>query len=372
MAGGGLHARTTIQYAMEACRGRFPCISCGFGEARRLADVTLHSGFTWDPAWHLRSTTRLLPVHYARPCEVTWLDIDITRRFVAPVVEEQLGEAAKIIDQNVPALTGIRPQAEQIWSTLQTPFELAPRTWLVLDPINVALSPVTGSGSTVTTVLHLRAQTRVVLGARPVAGTRPLPSLTGAAPGPQPAGMRVPFDLELSYEEASLLATRDYGGKTWPVNGRSLTVESIRLAPGDGGRVRIEASIDYRGGMLRNYRGVVLLEGTPRFDAATSTIIVPDLDYILASQDRGLLSRIVERAVHDSIRDRLRDSARFALGPRIAAIKSKMSAALNRQLAPGVHLRGQATAIEPVSVTPLAHVITVRVVATGTAELDLR
>src|SRR5687768_15002625 len=95
MIGAGLHSSTTMKYAMEACRGRFPCISCGFGEARRVVDVRLHSTLVWDPAWRLRSTTRPLPVHYAKRCQVTWLGIDITRRFVAPVVEDQLLETAR-------------------------------------------------------------------------------------------------------------------------------------------------------------------------------------------------------------------------------------------------------------------------------------
>ena len=371
MVGAGLHSSTTVRYAMQACRGRFPCISCGYGEARRLADIKLHTRLHWDPSWRLRSTTTLLPVNYEKPCEVTWLDIDITRRFVAPVVERQLDAAAKLIDRNVPALANIRPQAEQIWTSLQQPTELAPRTWLVLEPIDAALSPISGSGAMIMTTLVLRAQTRVVVGEKPFVLQRPLPSLKSAATA-SPADMRVPFTLELPYEDASRIATRDYAGKTVKVNGKPLTIDSIRFAPSTNGRLLVEATIDYRGGALRNYRGIVYLEGTPRFDPATSSIIVPDLDYSLDPKRRGVLARIAERAAHDSIRRRLRDSARFDLGPRLAEIRGEMNRALTRELAPGVSLRGRAKAIEPVSVTPLANVILVRVVATGAAEVQLR
>lgn len=371
MVGAGLHSSTTVKYAMEACRGRFPCISCGFGEARRVADIKLHTKLDWDPGWRLRSITTLLPVTYARPCEVTWLGIDITRRFVAPRVEAQLEEAARIIDRNVPAMTNIRPQAQQIWASLQTPIELAPRTWLVLEPTEVALSPITGAQATVTTTLALRATTRVVIGEKPVAAQRPLPSLKRASSA-TPAVMRVPFDLELPYDEASRLATRDYGGRTYQVNGRPLTLTSIRLAPSTTpGRMLVEAVIDYRGGRLRNYRGVVFLEGTPVFDPATQTIVFPDLNYSLDPKRRGLFARIAERVIHDSIRARLRESARFTLGPSIAEVRAEITRALTRQLAPGVLLRGRADAIEPKTVTPLANVISMRIVATGVAEVTV-
>jgi hypothetical protein len=371
MFGAGLHSSTTVKYAMEACRGRFPCISCGFGEARRVADIKLHTKLDWDPAWRLRSKTTLLPVNYAKPCQVTWLGIDITRRFVAPRVEAQLEEAARIIDRNVPAMTNIKPQAQQIWSSLQTPVELAPRTWLVLEPIEVGLSPITGANAIVTTTLALRATTRVVVGETPAVAPRPLPALK-PAPTNAPATMRVPFDLQLPYEEASRLATRDYAGRTYKVNGRDLTLSSIKLSPSTAGRVLIEATIDYRGGRLRNYQGVVFLEGTPVFDATSQTIVIPDLDYSLDPKRRGLFARITERVAHESIRARLRETARFPLGPQIAEARAEITRALNRQLAPGVTLRGRADTIEPQSVTPLATVIAVHVVATGAAEVVIR
>ncbi len=370
MLGGGLHASTTMRYAMQACRGRFPCVSCGFREARREAEITLHTKLDWDPSWRLRSRTVLLPVHYPKPCAVTWFDIDITRRFIAPVVEQQLGTAAKIIDRNTPAMTSIRPQAEQIWTAIQTPYELAPRTWLVMEPVDLALTPIQGSGSIATSTLLLRTLTRVVVGAKPATTRKPLPKLRVAAASS--SGVRIPFDLELPYDEASRIATRDYAGRTVQVRGKPLKIESLRLGPSFDGRVSLEATIDYRGGVLRNYRGVVFLEGTPRFDAATATIIVPDLDFSLDPRRRSLFARIVDKAAHASIRDQLRESARFSVRDRFVEVRAEVSRALTRQLARGATLRGQADAIEPVSVTPLTNVISVRVIATGTAEVTLR
>ena len=365
MIGAGLHASTTVKYALEACRGRFPCISCGYGEARREAEIKLQTKLDWDPSWLLRSSTRLLPVHYARPCEVTWLDIDITRRFVAPVVEQQLGAAARIIDASVPSLANIRPQAEQIWTSLQMPTELAPRTWLVLDPSDVALTAISGSGAIATSTLVLRAQTRVVVGDKPVASRKPLPALRMATA--TPGTIRVPADLELPYSEAARLVTT----RKLDINGKPLTIESLRVAPAPNGRVLVEAQIDYRGGLLRNYRGAVFLEGTPRFDRATSRIVVPDLDYSLDPKRRGFLTRIAERAAHDSIRQRLRESAVFDLAPRMKTLRDEITRALNRKLAQGVTMNGRADAIEVHAITPLANVISVRVIATGAAEVTL-
>lgn len=369
MIGGGLHASTTAKYAIEACRGRFPCISCGFGEPRREAQITMHSSFTWDPSWRLRSRTRLLPVNYARPCEVTWLEIDVTRRFIAPVVEKQLGAAAAIIDRNVPALTAIRSEAEQIWAAIQEPAALGPRTWLLLEPIDVALSPISGAGMSVTTTLLLRTRTRVVLGEKPAVSLKPLPPLSSS--GAATSALRVPVDLEVPYDEASRLMSAELVGKQYRIAGNPLRVESVKIGPANEGRLLVEAMIDYRGGPLRNYRGAIYLEGTPHFDPATSHVTFPDLEYSLDPNRRGFIARIVDRAAHEPIRDTLRTHARFHLRPHLDRFRSEVTRALTRQLAPGVQLRGRADAIEPVAVTPLSSGISIRIVATGSAEVDV-
>jgi Domain of unknown function (DUF4403) len=370
MIGPGLHANTVARYRLQACRGRFPCISCGISEPRREAQITLHSKLEWDASWRIKSTTRPLPVGYPKRCNVTWFDFDITRRYIAPEVEKQLTIAARTIDHNVPLLTSIRPQAQQIWSSLQTPVELAPRTWLVLEPVSVALTPIAGAGMIATSTLTLQARTRVVVGNKPAATATPLPPLRVAA---SPAtGIRIPLDLELPYEEASRLISAEFAGKTYKVNKRDLRVESIRIMAGAEGKLLLEAMIDYRGGAMRNYRGLVWLEGTPRFDAATSSVVVPDLDYTLERRRRNPFLQLVERAVHTSLRAELREAAHFAIGPRIEAVRGEIGRALTRRLAPNVFLRGKAEVIQPVSVTPLPTTIAIRILATGAAEVEIR
>jgi hypothetical protein len=87
---------------------------------------------------------------------------------------------------------------------------------------------------------------------------------------------------------------------------------------------------------------------------------------------RGLFQRITERVAHLSIRDRLRESARFDLAPRIAEARSEITRALTRDLAPGATMRGRADAIKPQAVMVLANGISVHIVATGVAEVIIR
>jgi hypothetical protein len=370
MVGAGLHSNTTVRYALEACRGKFPCVSCGFKEARREADITLHTKLEWDPSWRLRSTTTLLPVNYAIPCEVTWLNIDVTKRFVAPVVEQQLNAAAKIIDKNTPALATIRPYAEQVWTSLQTPVELAPRTWLVLEPSEVGLAPITGSGLIVTTTLGLRALTRIVVGDKPVVTRKPLRRSSISRPARRRRRAR-PVRPRAPVRRRHPLHLRRGRGQDLPDRRQAA---DDRLDPARAG---IERQGPDRSDDRLSRRPPAqlqrqdLLEGTPRFDTATSMIVIPDLDYSLDPKRRGFLARIAERAAHDTIRTRLRNSARFPLAPRLNTMREEITRALTRDLARGVTLRGRADTLQPISVTPLANVLLIRMLAIGRAEVGV-
>jgi hypothetical protein len=374
--GSGIHATTTIHFALQGCRRTkkpfsddivmWPCLSCGFGEPMRDAWISLSSHLDWDANWRLRSRTQAMPVDYSsNRCQVTFANIDITDWKIAPIVREQLKQALKTIDGNTPKLTNIRPAAAQVWSALQSPVEIAPRTWLVMEPADVSLGPVTGSGLTVTSMLTLSARTRVVVGERPPVTPKALPALrlSQAAAG----GIRIPFDIELSYDEASRLMTENFGKRNY----EGVAVDSIRISPAADGRVSIELNVDYRLSRLRHYNGPVYLEATPVFDAATRIVSLENLQYTLESRRKNLFVRIADRLAHDTLRARLAKTAHWSVAPQIDTIRGAIASAVTRTLAPGVMMRGRVDAIELRSMTLDASGIVIHALAMGSAEVEI-
>lgn len=375
MIGSGLHAKTTARYALEGCKRTvtpftgavtmWPCVSCGFGEPMREAAIALHSRFEWDAQWRLRSLTTAMPVEFPNRCTVTFFNIDFSSWKLAPLVDAQMRDVAAAIDRNTPQLTNLRPTAQQIWTALQTPVEIAPKTWLVLDPADVALAPLRGSGLNVSSILLLRARTRVIVGERPATTAKPLPPLRS-----EPSGttlIRVPFDLEVPYADASRLLSEQFAHRTYPLGGgATLAVETLRLEPGANGKLVLDAAIHYRGGGMKRYDGIVRLEGLPAFDPATRTVSLASLDYEPRTR------RLADRFAHASVRERLRASARWSIASEIDAVRGAIERGMTRPLSPGVSLRGRIDSLEPSAITPLATAISIRVVATGSAEVDVR
>jgi len=156
---------------------------------------------------------------------------------------------------------------------------------------------------------------------------KPLPPLHVARDAS--AGVRVPFDVELTWDEASRLLTESFGGKSYD----NVHLDSLRLAPGADGKVRVEAQIDYRGGGLKKYHGLVLLDGTPRFDVATNALALDAVDYALDPHRHNPFLRIGDRVAHDALRQRLAQTARWSLAAQIADVRRAIETATTRPLA---------------------------------------
>jgi Domain of unknown function (DUF4403) len=377
MTGNALRATTTVHYAMQGCRRTvkpfinkevmWPCVSCGFfNERMRDAFITIDSSLSWDANWRLRSLTRAQPAQFPNGCRVTFASINIADWKIAPLVNQQLRQLERTIDANTPKLTNIRPQAQQVWTSLRAPQEIAPRTWLVMEPDEVAMAPITGAGLNVASALVLRARTRVVVGDKPAIAAKPLPPLRTV---PATAGgIRVPFGVELSYAEASRLLTESYGRRKY----QDISVDTIALRPGTNGKLAVEVNVDYRASVIKKYKGPVLLEGTPVFDPATRTIALKDLDYALDPKRRSVFLRLADHFAHEGLRARLAEGARWSIAPQIAKIRGEIAKAIVRPLAPGVMLRGRVDDVTPVAIGLRPDAIAIDVVATGAAEVEIR
>lgn len=363
MIGRDLRASTLAHYSIQACRGILGCLSCGVDEPPREARIALSASFTWNADWSLRSATRAEPVTFPNRCEVTALDLDITDRVIGPVVDDQMRRVAAAIDQNTPGVVTIRKNAEQIWSTLQAPYEIAERTWLSFEPIDAGLSPLTGEKLIVNSTLSVTARTRMIVGEKPAGTTAPLPPLKSRALAP---GFRVPFEIHISYGEATLLASRQFAGKTFHIGHDDLRIDTIAITPAAGGKLGVDATIAYK-----RYSGPVHLEGIPRIDGATNSVSVPDLEYALDPAHKTLFLSIVEGVAHDFIRSRLRDAATISLAPHAAEARDAITKALTRPLSSGVQLRGAADAIRAESVVASTDAIVARVVVSGTAGVEI-
>ncbi len=374
--GGRLKASALMRYGIVGCtRVRvpltgeeryFPCIECGVDdEPMRQVRVGLESTLEWSADWRLISKTIALPPLFLNRCRVTMLGLDITDKVIAPEISSQLQIAARSIDRSIAGAKDVRKAAEIVWSLLQAPINVRPDLWLQLNPTAIALGPLEAAAESLSTTLHLQARPALVTSPPGSAKARPLPPLRVVAPSS--GALSIPIDAQLSWAEANRLVIAN---AQLPRTG-SLRIESIELQPGEKGKLRVVAMVDYSESTLKKFRGRVLLDGTPAYDRQTGYLVLENLQYQLDSSS-SLFVKIANRLAYQSIRTRLAAACRWYIQPRIEQMRADVERSLQRQIAPGVLLGGKLTALTPLGVVVDRESITIRVNATGTLAVTIR
>lgn len=337
--------------------------SCGISDERPRARITLVSNLTVTPEWKLRGRTRIANVApYSEErrdqCRVTAFRIDVTER-VINATREQLEKQRPLIDRRIASLD-IRSRFQNWWNLLEQPIQLTDSVWLLIRPSAVRMGQNVGVRRTLVTALGFSASPVVVSGQRPVVKPTALPPLHPAAVGD---GLHILLEGVIGYDLASDLLRKHFRGRKIQRAGQTFEVRDVRLYGIGGGRLALELRF---GG---DVTGIVYLVGTPRYDAGTNEIFVPDLDYDVGS--KNLLVSGVEWVKHDEVRDFIRSQARWSVGDVMQTGRAQLEMGLNRDLAPGVRLAAEVKQVQGLSVHARRTAIRLRAQADANARLTV-
>ena len=336
--------------------------SCGYDpEPMRRAEFKMATSLYWRTDWRLASRGTVMTPEILDPCQVTVLRVDATP-MMRRVVNGQVAKFRQQFDSIVPAVADLRPAADSLWRMLQKPFALdsASTIWLNMSPEGASLAPLVGTSAAITTGLMMTARPRVVVGAKPAPATKALPSLTLAG---ATGGIHVPLDIDLPFDALSQRATALLAGE---IAGKGITVRDVTVwGVNDTAvvKVRIEGRMS----------GSLYLVGRVSYDAASRSVLIPNLRYTLESTSKmsSIKATLGAPRIHRAL-DQATGHGRLAVGEQLDRFKSQLGAELNRELAPGVMLAGAVNdvRIEHLYTTPTAFVL--RVVFDGAASIAVR
>jgi hypothetical protein len=336
--------------------------SCGYEpEAMRRAEFRMSTSLYWRTDWRLASRGTAMTPEILDPCQVTVLRVDATP-LMRRVVNGQVAKFRQQFDSIVPAVADLRPAADSLWRMLQRPFALdsGSTIWLNMTPEGASLAPLVGGPTAITTGILMTARPRVVIGSKPALSTKALPSLTLAG---ATGGIHVPLDIELPFDALSQRATALLAGEIAGkgINVRDVTVWGINDTAVV--KVRIEGRMS----------GSLYLVGSVAYDAASRSVLIPNLRYTLESSSKmsSIKATLGAPRIHRAL-DQATGHGRLAVGEQLDRFKSQLGAELNRELAPGVALTGAVSdvRIEHLYTTPSAFVL--RVVFDASAAIDVR
>jgi len=338
--------------------------SCGITDEQPRARIALASDLRITPEWKLRGRTRVSSVEpYSADrrdqCRVTPFKINVTDRVIG-ATRKALEDQRPMIDRRIASLD-IRSRFENWWHLLERPIPLTDSVWLLIKPSAVRMGQNVGVRKTLVTALGFSASPVVVTGPRPIVKETPLPPLHPAAVGD---GLHILLEGVIGYDLATELLQKHLKGRKVERAGQTLTVKDVRLFGIGGGKLALELKF---GGAAS---GHIYFVGTPRYDAGTNELFVPDLDYDVGSA--SLLVSGVEWVKHDDVREFFRSQARWSVGNVMNEGREQLLKGLNRDLAPGVRLAADVKQVQGLSVHARRTAIRLRAQADANARLTVK
>ena len=310
-------------------------VSCGMDEKRPRIRLTLATKYDIADSWNLRTTSRLVGMEAVSKeerdqCEMSVLKLDVTGKVVdgaRSAIEGMLKKADQALSR-----VSLKKPITGIWYKLQNPISIANGTlFLEIRPQSIALGPIKAQDSNLVARLDLLASPRLVSGVKPLNDSIPLPSLGRTTSGTDTAVVLI--EGVLAYAAANDLLGNAIEGKKFGKWWARIKIEDVTALPGGNGKIIMAVKVSGR------VNGTLYAVGTPAYDPATDLITVPDLAFDVQTQ--GALAGVAGWLVNGPFLAEVRKLAKIPANTLLENVIQIANKELNRELSPGVFLRGQ-------------------------------
>ncbi|TFG47582.1 MAG: DUF4403 family protein [Gemmatimonadales bacterium] len=338
--------------------------SCGTGDQRPRARLTLRFTGRIDDSWRLRTkstvTAEALTDTKRDQCEVTVPHIDVTET-VLNAAEGALRQELVKVNRRLQAFP-VRKTVEDVWGTMQQPLRLTDSLWLLINPASFRFLPPTVSSDTLIWQAGLDANPRIVGGARPDASANPLlPPERGPAP---PAELLILSEGRLPYDVAEDILSKALAKTKIKVGRHTMVIRHLKPAPLGDGRVVVALTVSGAA------NGTLYAIGRPQIDSL-GVLTMPDLTIDAGTTD-ALTGALAWLASTDKVTALLQEAVRVNLAPTIEKGRQLAEENMNRELAPGLYLRTTLTSATPVGVWAGPDALIARVIVRGQGAIDLK
>lgn len=291
-------------------------------------------------------------------------------------LEPKLPEIAAKVEDALRESDKLRTKVAEVWEKLGQPHRTKgdPPGWFAIQPDTVYLSRLTADATDLHLSVGLKGAAALGLGDPPPLEALPLPAISPPPPGA--AGLRLPIDIGLAWDDLSKLASAELAKQqAEPIEAEGVAIDLSLL---DGVRIypsgdRIAIGLDYtHEGDLWTSDGTAWLLAEPLLDAKARSLRLDNFDYTVDTWDLAVDAANAD-VVRDAVRDALAERLVFDYGSRIDEVLEKTNARLRELDLPkgGGTLNAHIRNVEVRGVTLLDEALLVRTHVTGSAEVAL-
>jgi len=342
--------------AFDRCVVPAPAASCGMDEPERRLDIGFAMSYQLTPDYGLLSTTSLTKLTAVDPCQITFLNVDISDR-ITDIVRGSLNDICKQYDRET-AKTNLKQPLQMAWDSLTAPTKLDDGVgYFSLHPQAIGISPFQFSSS----LLKFNARLTIkpaLYSEQPRIVFKKLPPLSFVQPSD---GFNVCTDLLFNYDSLTQLINRTMKGKTFQMKNREVVIEQINIKGAANNRLSFH--IEFSG----YKRGAVRISGHPFFvqDSLLAGLAATNIHF----EKGSFLLKSAFRLFKKKIRKAVADNAKLSLQEFAEDARAKLEKSLNRTFQQRYQLTGKVSQLQLTDVYASEKLLKIRTWTQGRVSL---
>lgn len=309
-------------------------ISCGRGETRPRVQFSLPGVMSWGAQGRIVLNHGQWSLKWLSPCNLTALNIRAESLLNLPLVRDRV---EKLIGDALNAATGqlsLQPHLARIWPQLNSPRQIQPGIWLVLQPEKIGVADLQGQGRQIQTSVSIAAHPQLLSGAKPAIAMHAVPPIEVL---PKSEGFHLELRADVGLDEANRMLNQQLAGKPFEAGGRTVLIERLRLY-GNGDKAVLGVTLK------QPIEGEIYLLGKPVFDLEKNQVALTEVEYSLATSN--WLASAADWMLGSSFREQIEEKARVRFDEDLAGTLKKVRD-LRFDLGQGATVRASVERVRP-------------------------
>ncbi len=304
-------------------------------EAEGALNLEFETFFDVKPDWQLETKTDLKKYDWTKTPVVKLGIGNLNVTSIAnQFIEQAKSQLSSAIDEQIKYAIDLKREINRAWNEMQSPILVSEeyRTWLIMNPDSVRLTPLISRGNSIQSTVVIRAMPRMSMGAKPPNDNiSPLPEFQYINEISN-EHFSIFLGSEIPFDEAERITKQNMVGESYSYGKRSVKVEDINLY-GQGNKLVVKTSLS------GSYTGDVFFTGKPEYNDRKNEIVMKDVDFDFSS--KKTLMKTASWLFKGSLKKTIQENLNFQLNQNLEAAQSAIEHQLeNFDLGPGIKIVG--------------------------------
>mgnify|MGYP002025891422 FL=1 len=317
----------TLWNGKESCTVPRIYASCGVNEKKRGYSMRYLTTLGLSNDYKLTAKTKLEEFKIKDPCELTFLNYDVTER-VEKEIEKELKVMQAKMDEDIASIE-VKSKIENAWKELQKSIPIEPYGFLQLNPSSFSTTDLRYEDETAKFTLSLFFSPMITTDNH----SKPYQELTEMTPNERLEGFSILTDVASSYDTLSSILTNEFKDEVISIKGKEIVVRNLKVIGCQSDRLVLCLEFDgFR-------KGRVYMVCRPVVDANMQLLTLEDIDFEIKT--KAFLLKSAEWLLGNRIRNEIEKKAKIDMSESLNSLLKTLEDRLNQPLASGVNVHSK-------------------------------